>query len=246
MALSCTLFLLLLVPQDVPLEFCPPFAAARGRLCLQICCNVTQAGELRLWYSSNARTNDYYSVRWPVKPSDRAYTYSFPLPDAPLCKMLIGPLAAGGTLAVRDLRIVDGSGIEVYRATAAAFRPAQQIASIVPTTDGVEITSVRGAREPKAQIVLEKTIAPQGMNGRNLLRCASSVAYVALLTFVLMLATYWPFHEDRNRRNTVPTFAGLLLLAVIFSLVANRRLLWDSVLYANHSAARTATHVPRN
>lgn len=103
------------LPQKVkvPLEFYPLNHPGDDILYLEITCASDKAGFVTIWYDTTEGLNEFDSFRWAISPTHQAFTYTFPLPDAPIVALRLDPPAYGGTLTVTQLRIVDRKGREI-------------------------------------------------------------------------------------------------------------------------------------
>ena len=168
----------------------------------------------------------------PSRPLIRAYTYTFPLPDAPIVALRLDPPAHGGTLTITQMQIVDRKGHEIRRFTRDMFVPLYQIAAITPIANGWNITSTLDGIEPKTSIAVATPILSAGMNNRNLQRCLLSTGYLALMLWILLLAVLFAFYRPTNAKSALIRIGFMAGLALLFSLVGNRRLIRDAIHYA--------------
>jgi hypothetical protein len=222
------------IPQKVkvPLEFYPLNHPGDDILYLEITCASDKAGFVRIWYDTTEGLNEFDSFRWPISPTHQGFTYTFPLPDAPIVALRLDPPARGGTLTVTQMRIVDRKGQEIRRFTREMFGPLYQIAAIAPVANGWNITSALDAIEPKTSIAVSTPILSVGMNERNLQRCLLSTGYLALMLWILLLAVMFAFYRPTNAKSALIRIGFMAGLALLFSLVGNRRLIRDAIHFA--------------
>jgi hypothetical protein len=71
------------------------------------------------------------------------------------------------------------------------------------------------------------------MNIRNLQRCLLSWSYLALMLWILLLAVYFALVRGGPFREITATTIFLAAIALLFAFVGNRRLIKDSIHYAN-------------
>jgi hypothetical protein len=231
------------LPQRIPLEFDSPGDPSSGLQYLEIACAANRTGLVEIYLDTGRGFNDLESIRWPVTPGTVAYTYTFPLPDAPLRRMRIVPFETGaGKLTIAGSRIINRRGNEVVRFTRADFQRSCQIAAILRAPVGWTIVTTPDATRSYSDIGLGRPLIPEGMNRRNLQRCALSWFFLSLMIWILLLAVHFSLQagtsravgQPRGPRPTVLLF--LALLAGLSSGVANRGLIRNSVRYARQAS----------
>lgn len=213
----------------VPLEFYPLNHPGDDILYLEITCASDKTGFVRIWYDTTEGLNEFDSFSWPISPTYKGFSYTFPLPDAPIVALRLDPPAHGGTLTVMQMRIVDRKGHEIRRFTRDMFDPLYQIAAITPVGNGWNITSASDGIEPKTSIALATPILPAGMNERNLQRCLLSTGYLALMLWILLLAVLFAFYRPTDAKSALIRIGFMAVLALLFSSVGNRRLIRDAI-----------------
>jgi hypothetical protein len=224
------------LPQAVPLEYYPLNNPSSGLNYLEITCAANVQGETDVYLDNGRGFNELEKIRWPIGPSQSAYTYTFPLPDAPLRHLRLDPFVSGaGEFMVTNFRIINRRGEEIYRFTKDDFQPSHQIDAIIPTSDGWKLVVKAPADDPYSQIKLARPIIPQGMNERNLKRCLLSSSYLALMLWILLLAVYFALRLHRDGRMIARAVVFLAFVAVLFSLVGNRGLIKNSMRYAHYT-----------
>lgn len=221
-----------LLPQAVPLEWYPLNHPGSDVQYLEIACAASQAGTVQIFYDSMRGFNNLESIRWPLSATAQTFTYTFPLPDAPITGLRLDPLRDGGTVTIRQMRIINRRGEVLRQFTRDQFAPTNQIAAITPAPDGWTITSLPASTEPFTLIALPSPLLPAGMNGRNLQRCLLSTGYLALMLFILLLAVLAIFFRPRKAWELLPRLAFMAGIALLFALVGNRGLIRTSI----HSA----------
>ena len=130
-------------PQEVPLEWYPLNNPGSDINYLEITCAANQGGTMQIFYDTGRGTNELDSFQWPISPTTQSYTYTFPLPDAPILGLRLDPVGLGGMLSIRQMRIINRRGDEIRRFTMGSFYPNNQIAAIAPRPDAA---SHRGRR----------------------------------------------------------------------------------------------------
>jgi hypothetical protein len=227
------------LPQEVPLEYYPLNNPSLGLQYLEITCAANTAGMVEVFLNSGRGFNSLETIQWPIDPGDAAYTYTFPLPDAPLVGLRLAPFGRGaGELTVNSFRIIDRSGREVRRFSEDDFRPWHQIASIARVPDGWRIATAQGATNPYLDVRLGSPLIAEGMGIRNLQRCLLSWGYLSLMIWILLLAVYFALRCPAGARGALRACAFLALVAVLFSAVGNRGLIRDSLRYARFASAQ--------
>jgi hypothetical protein len=200
-------------------------------------------GETDVYLDNGRGFNELEKIRLPIGPSRSAYTYTFPLPDAPLLHLRLDPFVSGaGEFTITNFRIINRGGEEIHRFTKEDFQPTHQIDAIIPTSDGWKLVVGAQADDPNSQVRLSRPIVPVGMNDRNLKRCLLSWSYFALMLWILLLAVYFALRLHHDGRASVRAVAFLAFVAVLFSLVGNRGLIKNSIRYARYAPPKI--HAP--
>jgi len=229
------------LPQEIPLEWYPLNDPGTDINYLEITCAADVPGEVHIDYDVPAyghRPID--SIHWPVSSTTQPFTYTFPLPDAPITEMRIAP-PLGGALTIRQMRITNRRGQEIRRFTRDIFRPQHEIAGLLPLTDGWKIVAAANASAPYARIELFSAIVPVGMNHRNLLRCLLSTGYLAGMLTILLLAVLFVFYRPLTWRDGAAHISFMIALALCFACVGNRGLIRNSLGYARYVPPVPAT-----
>src|SRR5208283_4401698 len=148
-----------LMPQEAPLVFYPLNDPSRGLLQLQITCGATVAGTTRFYLDTGKGFNDDETISWPIAPSSPPYTYTFPLPDAPLLGLRLDPFGSGpGEFTITNWRIIEQQGKEIRRFTADDLRQLHEIKGVVPVPGGWKL--VAGGGHPNASLDFPAPIVP--------------------------------------------------------------------------------------
>jgi hypothetical protein len=222
------------LPQEVPLEWYPLNEPGTDINYLEISCAADKNGDVKIYYNLTRGINELHTIYWPISPTEQTFTYTFPLPDAPITELRVDPVADGGTLHIRRMRIINRRGEEIRRFTRDLFRPQNEIAAITPVADGWKITSTPGAKDPYVRIEMFSPIIPVGKDHRNLLRCLLSTGYLALMLWILLLAVMFTFLRPRGWRDLLPPVLFMAALALLFAPVGNRGLIRNSIHYARY------------
>ena len=242
-----------LVPQEAPLEYYP-LNHPSNVYYLEITCQASVEGSTQIFYNLTRGINEQDSIRIPIAPSRQTYTYTFPLPDAPIVEMRIDPLDRPGELLITNFRIQDRRGVEIRRFTRENFLRTHEIAGVPPAANGWKLVTTPDARDPFSRIEMYSPVVPEGMNARNLQRCLLSWGYLALMLWILLLAVVlvvaWKSDTQDREPGNAPegpkpggrgaTLARSMIfmafIAMLFSAVGNRGLIRNSVRYANFRA----------
>jgi hypothetical protein len=224
-----------LLPQEAPLEWFPLDDPGGHLAYLEITCSADQPGEVSISYDTTGGPAGMNTIRWTISPTTHAYSYIYPLPDAPITALTLSPLSHGGTFWVRQLRVIDRRSRELRRFPREGVLPVRQIATVAPATPGWKITSTAAGNDPVARLILTAPLVPVGYQGRNLHRCLLSIGYLALLLAIVLLAVLVSCDRPAQRREWAGRLGFIAILALLFALVGNRGLIRDSI-----RAARTA------
>lgn len=212
---------LFFVPQRPALSWWSPAFSPEDLHYLKIVCATRGTGELVIQPEILGRSDQAATIVIPLSPSERAYSFLFPLPDVPLTALRLTSRLSASPLEIRSLRIVTGNEREVLRLNRVAFAPAggEQVAA---TENGWEIRS--GPDNPREANTFARLPAPilaRGASYRNTMRCIVSVTYLGGLLVVLLLAGTVAVRPRPEKRLCL-TLGAVALLA---SLVAHRGLI---------------------
>ncbi len=223
-----------LLPQEVPLEYCSLNNPSSGLNYLEITCAANVGAHTDVYLDNGRGFNEHEEIRWPIGPSQSAYTYTFPLPDAPLVNLRFDPFISGaGEFTITNFRIIIRSGEDILRFARGDFQLSHQIDAVIPTNNGWKLVVGAQADDPNSQVKISQPIIPAGMNERNLKRCLLSWSYLALMLWILLLAVYFALRPHRDGRLIARAIVFLAFVALLFALVGNRGLIKNSMRYAN-------------
>lgn len=225
-----------ILPQEVPLEWYPLNEPGNDINYLEITCASDKAGDVQIFYNLSTGINQLNSIYFPISPTENTYTYTFPLPDGPITELRLDPVADGGALTIRQMRIINRRDEEIRRFTRDMFRPLHEIAAIDPLPDGWKLVSSPGATDPFARIELNSPIIPVDMSHRNLLRCLLSTGYLAGMLFILLMAVLTATWRPRSWRDFLVHAGFMAGIAILFAPVGNRGLIRNSIHYARFQA----------
>lgn len=216
------------LPQEVPLEWYPLNNPSSGLRYLEITCAANTTGNTQIFLNTGRHINELEKISFPIGPSEMAFTYTFPLADAPLREIRLDPLDRPGELRITNFRLLNRRGEELRRFTKDSFVNLQGLAPIEPIPDGWKMI-VTGEHGGWAHIDFSRFIAPEGMNERNLKRCLLSTGYLAMMLWIILLAVFFTFRAPEPARKTLASMAFLALLATCFAPVGNRGLIRNSI-----------------
>ena len=186
------------LPQEAPLAYYPLNNPSDGLLLLEITCAASATGETQISYDTGRGLNPLDSIRIPIAPSSQPYTYTFPLPDAPIVAMRLYPLNCPGELTITNFRIINRRGELNRRLAREDFEPRNEIAAVSATPGGWKLITTPAATESYSRIELHEPIVAKGMNVRNLQRCLLSWGYLALMLWILLLAVYFALRQGQE------------------------------------------------
>lgn len=229
-----------LLPQELPLEWYPLNHPGPDIHLLELTFAARQDGEVKITYDTGRGFNDVEAIRLPVSTSRTPYTYTFPLPDAPLQGLRLHPLPDGGELEFTNLRIINRDGAEIRRFHRGHLAPIWGLAAITPAAGGWILKSNPGVKDPVVQLLMAAPEVPRGMKGRNLRRCLLSTGYVAGMLGLILLTAFTMTERPTTWRGLAAPVAFLGLLAVLFAAVANRGLIRNAIQHAGFRAPAVA------
>ena len=221
-----------MLPQDIPLEYCSLNNPSSGLQYLEITCATNFTGLIVISLDSGKGFNDIEAIKWPISPSDTAYTYIFPLADTPLYRLRLSTLQASGALLITNFRIINRRGQEIHRIVKEDFIALNKTEEIVSASVGWKVVSIIPGQEHLSDIALRRPLVSEGMNERNFKRCIISWSYLALMIWILTLAVYFTLRPKGTVHSYASAFVFLAFLALLFSAVGNRGLIKNSTRYA--------------
>lgn len=168
-------------------------------------------------------------IRIPISHSGQSLTYTLPLLDAPLCGLRLTPVDRPGVLVLERVRLIDRAGREIHAITPADYVPADGGGFVV---EGEVVRLVSGTQLSTVELRLSHPLVPEGMNGRNFQRCFRSLAYLAGMLALIVGCVAWLAGRRLTWRQGLRLAAFMLLLSGLFSVVAQRGLLKNSITSA--------------
>lgn len=221
------------IPQTIPLEYYPLNNPSSGLQYLEITCAANVNGETQIYLNFGRGFNELDKIQLPIGPSEMAFTYTFPLLDAPLIGLRLDPFMKGaGEFTITNFRIINRREEERCRFDKDSFFALNQIDSIIPLEKGWKLVMKAEATDPNAQVKLPHSLVPEGMNERNLKRCLLSTGYLTMMLWIILLAVYFALRLFPDWRTAMRSCAFLLFMAAAFSIVGNRGLIKNSRYYA--------------
>lgn len=222
------------LPQAIPLEYFPLNNPSAGLQYLEITCAANYTDTVQVFLDVGHGFNELDKIEWPISPTEGTFTYTFPLPDAPLFNLRIDPLRKGtGEFEITNLRIINRRDEAIRTFGARHLINADHVA-VTTEKNGFKLV-MKEAQDPKVNIQLDGPILAEGMNARNFKRCLLSAGYLALMLWIILLAVFFAFRQPEPWKATAASMGFLALIAVFFSLVGNRGLIRNSIQYAQTS-----------
>src|ERR1035437_3197901 len=83
------------VPQKIPLEYYPLNNPSSGLQYLEITCAANVTSETQFYLDFGRVFGELECIPLPIGPSEMAFTYTFPLQDAPLIALRLDPFLNG-------------------------------------------------------------------------------------------------------------------------------------------------------
>jgi hypothetical protein len=220
------------LPQKVPLEWFPLNEPGDNIHYLEIKCAADGVGDVKIYQNLTRGINELDTIQWPISAIPQAFTYTFPLPDAPIVELRLDPPAEGVSLVIENFRIIDRRGDEYRRFTADMLRPVAGVAAITPSQTGFTITSSPESESSQIAVELFSPIVAKGINDRSFLRCLYSTSYLSLMLWILLLAVLFTFWRPTGWRDFAAHVGFMACLAIMFAFVGNRGLIKNSWHYA--------------
>jgi hypothetical protein len=226
------------LPQEAALEWYPLNDPSPGTIQLEITCASNVDGSTQIFYDNGPRG---HTIDIPMAKSAAAYTYVFPLPDAPLTKLRLDPFFTGpGEFTVARLRLIERHGTELLRFPIAAVSPNGWVKAVEPVGEGWKIVAAADSLDPYVELKLPHPVIPAGMNHRNLQRCLLSTGYLAGMLWLVLLIVLTILHRDAGARALLHPALFLAILALLFAIVGNRGLIRESVESARLASSMAA------
>lgn len=224
-----------ILPQEVPLEWYPLNEPGTDINYLEISCASNVNGEVQIRYDVGTFGNrSIDNIIFPISPTSQTFTYTFPLPDAPIVELKVRP-PKDGELTIRQMRIINRRNEEIRRFSRDLFRVVNDV-TIAPLAEGWKLIATPNAPAPATRIELFARIIPVGMRHRNLLRCLLSTGYLAGMLFIILLAVLTATYRPHSWKDFFIHAGFMAGLAIFFAPVGNRGLIRNSVHFARYEA----------
>jgi hypothetical protein len=169
------------------------------------------------------------AIRIPISHSGQSLTYTLPLLDAPLCGLRLTSVDRPGVLVLERVRLIDRAGRELHAVVPGDYAPADGAGFVVK---GDVVRLVSGTQPAAVGLRLPHPLVPEGMNARNFQRCFRSWAYLAGMLALILSCVAWLAGRQLTWRQGLRLVAFILLLSGLFSAVAQRGLLKNSITSA--------------
>jgi hypothetical protein len=219
------------ISQEVPLEWYPLNNPSSGLQYLEITCAANYTSTVEIFLDQTRGFNGLDAITFPIGPSEMAFTYTFPLADAPLYHIRLDPLFNGsGEFTITNFRLINRRGEEIRRFGPHHFYNIEEM-QVVPLEKGWKLV-MKDTHDPKLLVQIDGPIVAEGMTERNLKRCLLSTSYLAMMLWIILLAVFFTFRAPEPWQLTLKSMAFLALLGVFFSFVGNRGLIRNSIRYA--------------
>ncbi len=218
------------IPQEIALEWYPLNNPSSGLQYLEITTGANFNGTVEIYHDLGRGYNWIDRIELPIGPSEMAFTYTFPLKDAPLRNIRLDPIRSGaGELTITNMRLINRREEEILRFTKDSFKQLKQveIKEISPTS--WKLVTAEGADDPQTFLPLAKPIVAEGMNERNFKRCLLSWSYLAGMLLLIMSALASIFIRRYAWRTLWSPLLMMVILALMFSAVGNRGLIRESI-----------------
>lgn len=220
------------IPQEIALEWYPLNEPGNDIHYLETTLRTSNTGNIRFVYDCGFGFVEPYTITIPVAPSDMAFTYTFPLPDAPLRKLFIDPPDAPGELEFTRLRIINRREEEVRNFSPDEFKISPGLQQ-QPTLHGWKLVADDKTAFDAGADVDFLPVRPVGMTLRNVKRCLLSWSYLSFMLWLITLAIYFVFLSHRRGKDILRATAFLLLICAMMSVVGNRGLIRNTYRISN-------------
>ncbi len=215
------------IPQKIALDWYPLNEPGNDIHYLEATLRTNTTGTIRILYDCGFGFIEPYSITIPVASSDMAFTYIFPLPDAPIRKLFIDPPDAPGELEFTRFRIINRREEEVRNFSPDEFKISPGL-QLQPTPHGWKLVANTSTSSDAGADIDFKPIRPIGMNARNFKRCLLSWSYLSFMLWLIVLAIYLIFLNHLRGKDILRSTAFLLLVCALMSVVGNRGLIKNS------------------
>ena len=219
------------IPQKIALEWYPLNNPGDDIHYLEATLRTSNTGTIRLIYDCGFGFVDPYNITIPVAPSDMAFTYTFPLPDAPLRKLFIDPVDGSGELEFTRLRIINRREEEVRNFPPDEFKISPGL-KLEPTDNGWKLVADDKTSFDAGADIDFLPVRPVGMTFRNVKRCLLSWSYLSFMLWLITLAIYFVFLNHHRGKDILKATAFLLLICCFMSVVGNRGLIKNTIRIA--------------
>jgi len=165
----------------------------------------------------------------PVSHTHQSLTYTLPLLDAPLCGLRLTAVDRPGVLVLERVRLIDRAERELHAVVPGDYALTAG-GGFVVDRDVVRLAS--GTQPAAVGLRLPHPLVPEGMNARNFQRCFRSWAYLTGMLALILGCVAWLAGRRLTWRQGLRLAAFIFLLSGLFSAVAQRGLLKNSITSA--------------
>lgn len=168
----------------------------------------------------------------PISHTHQSLTYTLPLLDAPLFGLRVSPVDRPGTLWLENVRLIDRAERAVYDFPLGTLDPGVGVSLVTSAQGALGVSATTPPSAGEIGLRLLHPLVPEGMNGRNFQRCFRSWAYLAGMLALILGCVAWLAGRRLTWRQGLRLAAFILLLSGLFSAVAQRGLLKNSITSA--------------
>ena len=125
---------------------------------LQVTMSASVHGQTALYVDTGAGFTPLEVATSPVWGNGQFWVHAFPLPVKRIYNFRLDPLETAGEVAIKDIRVVDGSGKLIFPVNLGVLKPAHQIQSFDLQDHILNVVIEECANDPQIAIPLEPSL----------------------------------------------------------------------------------------
>ena len=161
-----------------------------GYLFLEVAMNSSVNSNVQIYYDLGQGLNENHSYQLQVASREDLHQYRFKLPNKTIYKIRFDPLTTAGRVWIGKMNVTDAFGNILREISLKQLEPINQIKSIDPREDGIEIVVAENANDPQIVLSMKEALDFEGKLpfplGQWLLAVLAELGWFVLFAFVLV------------------------------------------------------------
>ena len=161
-----------------------------GYLFLQVTMSSSVNSNVQIYYDLGQGLNEKHSYQLQVTSQEDLRQYRFKLPNKTIYKIRFDPLTTAGRVWIGKMNVTDAFGNILREIPLKQLEPMNQIKSIDPREDGIEIVVSENANDPQIALPLKEALDFEGKLpfplGQWLLAVLAELGLFVLFAFVFV------------------------------------------------------------